>query len=177
MINPSSEINSLETESKEAMHNIYFNTFLKLLIGPSWTMKIIRLFFPLILWYLNFCIHCAWENTMFQLREKKHWRMVIRENSNAELWPISWTLTSTQETDLTRNNQLMIVWEVSKVILPEKVQATEQGKVLAGKLKTGFADRPPPKPHIKFDTYNLICLYIESIESRKLFQIQAAGLV
>lgn len=41
------------------------------------------------------------------------------------------------------------------------MQATEQGKVPAGKLKTGFADRPPPKPHIKFDIYNLICLHIE----------------
>lgn len=34
------------------------------------------------------------------------------------------------------------------------MQATEQGKVLAGKLKMESADRSPPKPHIKFDTYN-----------------------
>lgn len=40
------------------------------------------------------------------------------------------------------------------ILLLEKVQATEQGKVLAGKLKMESADRSPPKPHIKFDTYN-----------------------
>lgn len=71
----------------------------------------------------------------------------------------------------------MIVWEVPSVILLEKAQATEQGKVLAGTLKMGFADRSPPKPHIKFDIYNLICLYIESTQKRKLFQTQTACLV
>lgn len=47
------------------------------------------------------------------------------------------------------------------------MQATEQGKELAGKLKIGFAGKPPPKPCIEFAFYNLISLYIKSIQKTK----------
>lgn len=46
------------------------------------------------------------------------------------------------------------------------MQATEQGKVLAGKLKIGFAERPPHKSQIKFDIYNLMFVHREHIEEK-----------
>ena len=47
------------------------------------------------------------------------------------------------------------------------MQATEQGKVLAGKLKMEFADRSHPNFTSSLTFTILICLYTESIQRRK----------
>lgn len=64
------------------------------------------------------------------------------------------------------------------ILLLEKSQATDQGKVLAGKLKMEFTERPPPKPHTRFDVYNFdkfVCT-LKAYRGEKFIQVWTACL-